>query len=74
MQCQGSLTRTTPSEPITSSSLRSGRSSAQSKWVMTSSSCLSVATRRRSTPDGALTCSAVTASGSPAIMRAALMQ
>ena len=34
----------------------------------------SVATRRRSTPDGALTCCAVTLTGSPASMRAALMQ
>ena len=52
MLCQGSLTRRTPSEPMASSSLRSGRSSAQSKWVRTSRSCARVAARRRSRPDG----------------------
>ena len=55
MLCHGSLTRRTPSEPIASSSLRSGRSSAQSKCVRTSRSCARVATRRRSRPDGVAT-------------------
>ena len=62
--------RRTPSEPIASSSLRSGRSSAQSKSARTSPSCASAAVNRRSTPAGVASCWAVTLTGSPASMRA----
>ncbi len=70
----GSLSRSAPSDPITSISARSAVSTPQSKWPSTPEGKASVPVKRTSTPSPPITCWPVTASGSPATSRAALTQ